>query len=77
MLPMQEFNLRHLGGKNLPGGTDSRFLREKGIITYDFCPFRMTEKELLRVHGTNERIALENLRLGMRMLVEIIREVAT
>lgn len=61
----------------LPGGTDSRFLREKGIITYDFCPFRLTEKELLRVHGTNERIALENLRSGMRMLIEIIREVAT
>jgi acetylornithine deacetylase/succinyl-diaminopimelate desuccinylase-like protein len=61
----------------LPGATDSRFLREKGIITYDFCPFRLTEKELMKVHGNNERIAIENLRLGMRMLVDIIKEVAT
>jgi acetylornithine deacetylase/succinyl-diaminopimelate desuccinylase-like protein len=61
----------------LPGATDSRFLREKGIITYDFCPFRLTEKELLRVHGNNERIAIENLRFGMRIMVEIIKEIAT
>ena len=61
----------------LSGATDSRFLREKGIITYDFCPFRLREKELLLVHGTNERIALENLKFGMKVLVEMIKEVAT
>jgi len=61
----------------LPGATDSRFLREKGIITYDFCPFRLTEKERLRVHGNNERIALKNLMFGMRMLVDILKEIAT
>jgi acetylornithine deacetylase/succinyl-diaminopimelate desuccinylase-like protein len=60
----------------LPGATDSRFLRERGIITYDFCPFRSTEKELLRVHGNNERIDPENLRFGTKLLVEIIKEVA-
>jgi acetylornithine deacetylase/succinyl-diaminopimelate desuccinylase-like protein len=61
----------------LPGATDSRFLREKGITTYDFCPFRLSEKELLRVHGNNERIAVENLRFGMKMMVEILKEIAT
>jgi acetylornithine deacetylase/succinyl-diaminopimelate desuccinylase-like protein len=61
----------------LPGATDSRFLREKGITTYDFCPFRLSEKELLRVHGNNERIAVENLRFGMRMMVDIIKEIST
>jgi acetylornithine deacetylase/succinyl-diaminopimelate desuccinylase-like protein len=61
----------------LSGATDSRFLREKGIITYDLCPFRLREKELLLVHGNDERIAIENLRFGMKMLVEVIREVAT
>jgi acetylornithine deacetylase/succinyl-diaminopimelate desuccinylase-like protein len=61
----------------LPGATDSRFLREEGIITYDFCPFRLTEKEMLRVHGNNERIAIENLRFGMKMTVEILKEIAT
>jgi acetylornithine deacetylase/succinyl-diaminopimelate desuccinylase-like protein len=61
----------------LPGATDSRLLRERGIITYDFCPFRLTEKEMMIIHGNDERIALENLRFGMKMLVEIIKEVAT
>jgi acetylornithine deacetylase/succinyl-diaminopimelate desuccinylase-like protein len=61
----------------LPGATDSRLLREKGIIAYDFCPFRITENEMMRIHGNDERIALENLGFGMKMLVEIIKEVAT
>jgi len=61
----------------LAGATDSRLLREKGIITYDFCPFRLTEKETLIIHGNDERIAVENLRFGTKMLVEIIKEVAT
>jgi acetylornithine deacetylase/succinyl-diaminopimelate desuccinylase-like protein len=61
----------------LPGATDSRLLREKGIITYDFCPFRLTEKELMIIHGNDERIALENMRFGMKMLVDIVKDVAT
>lgn len=61
----------------LPGATDSRFLREKGIATYDFCPFRLTEKEILRVHGNNERISLDNLKFGMMTLFEIIKKIAT
>jgi acetylornithine deacetylase/succinyl-diaminopimelate desuccinylase-like protein len=60
----------------LPGATDGRFLREKGVVTYDFCPFRLTENEIVRVHGNNERISLDNLRFGMKMIVEIIKEVA-
>ncbi len=60
----------------LPGATDSRFLRDKGIIAYDFCPYRLTEKDLLRVHGNNERVAVGNLRFGMKMMVEILKEIA-
>ncbi len=61
----------------LPGATDSRFLREKGITTYDFCPFRLSEKEILRVHGNDERIALKNLRFGMKMMISILKEIVT
>ena len=53
------------------------FSGRRGIMTYDFCPFRLPEKEMLRVHGNDERIAIENLRFGMKMLVEIIKEIAT
>jgi len=59
----------------LSGATDSRLLRENGIIAYDFCPFRIKERELMIVHGNNERIAIENLRFGMKMMVEILKEV--
>jgi acetylornithine deacetylase/succinyl-diaminopimelate desuccinylase-like protein len=61
----------------LPGATDSRSFREKGMIAYDFCPFRITEKEMMRVHGNDERISLENLRFGMKLLMEILKEIAT
>ncbi len=61
----------------LPGATDSRFLREKGVITYDFCPFRLQEKEVFLVHGHDERIAIDNLIFGVRMLVEVIKQIAT
>ncbi len=61
----------------LAGATDSRFLRERGVVTYDFCPFRLTESDLKTEHGNDERIAVENLRFGMKMLLEVIKEVAT
>jgi acetylornithine deacetylase/succinyl-diaminopimelate desuccinylase-like protein len=32
---------------------------------------------MLRIHGNNERIATENLRFGMKMMVEILKEIAT
>ena len=60
----------------LPGATDSRFLREKGVIAYDFCPFRLSQKELMLVHGDNERIAVENLEFGIKLMLEVLREVA-
>ena len=60
----------------LPGATDSRFLREKGIVSYDFCPFRLSDKEMMRIHGNNERIALENVGFGTKAMLEIIKEVA-
>jgi len=63
--------------KLLPGATDSRYLREKGIITYDFSPFRVTDSELLKIHAVNERIAIENLKFGMEMLTDLLKEIAT
>lgn len=60
----------------LPGATDSRFLRKQGIVAYDFTPFRLTEKELMRVHGNNERIELENLKFGTKALIEILKTMA-
>ncbi|MDQ7824487.1 MAG: M20/M25/M40 family metallo-hydrolase [Candidatus Eremiobacteraeota bacterium] len=58
----------------MTGGSDSSFLRQKGIPCYGFVPFRLPPEEKSRVHGKNERLSLENLRNGMRLLMEIILE---
>jgi len=58
----------------MTGGSDSSLLRVKGIDTYGFVPYRLDVVEKQRVHGRNERLSLENLRFGMRALVDIILE---
>ena len=60
----------------LPGATDSRLFREAGMVCYDFCPFRLSQSELLRIHGHNERLSRENLSFGIRLVYEIVEEVA-
>jgi len=60
----------------LSGATDSRFLREKGIISYGFAPFKAEvplEEYQKMIHGVNERISLKNLTFGTKVLFEIVR----
>lgn len=59
-----------------PGGTDSRYFRKRGITAYGFFPIILSEDELQRMHGIDERISLENLKLGTRILYETVKEVA-
>lgn len=61
----------------LTGATDSRFLREAGALAYGFCPLstKMDLSERMRlVHGDNERIDLESLELGVRVLARLACE---
>jgi acetylornithine deacetylase/succinyl-diaminopimelate desuccinylase-like protein len=59
----------------LPGGTDGRFLAEKGVKVYGFVPLRMEPGlNLLELaHARNERISLANLEFGTRVLYDVIR----
>ena len=61
----------------IPGATDSRFFRSKGIPCYDFSPFKLTQEEMRLIHNQNERISLENLYFAIDFLYELILEVAT
>jgi acetylornithine deacetylase/succinyl-diaminopimelate desuccinylase-like protein len=61
----------------LTGFTDCHFFREKGIPCYGFIPFRLPAKELGGVHGNNERLSLDNLKFGTRMMYAIVRRLAT
>ncbi|MCX8071150.1 MAG: M20/M25/M40 family metallo-hydrolase [Candidatus Binatia bacterium] len=58
----------------LTGFTDSHYFRERGIVSYGFAPFVMTETELQGMHGIDERISKKNLRDGTRRLIEILSE---
>jgi acetylornithine deacetylase/succinyl-diaminopimelate desuccinylase-like protein len=62
----------------LPGFTDSHYLREAyGTITYGFFPMRTMSPELISrlVHSADERIALDDLELGTRFLIDLARDV--
>ena len=56
--------------------TDSWVFRRCGLHGYGFSPFVMEEAELQRIHGNDERISLENLREGVRVYTEMLRDVA-
>jgi acetylornithine deacetylase/succinyl-diaminopimelate desuccinylase-like protein len=57
--------------------TDNWVFRRCGLHGYGFSPFVMEEAELQRIHGNNERISLENLREGVRVYTEMLRDVAS
>jgi len=57
----------------IPGFTDSHYFREHGVASYGFVPFVLSEDEERSVHGTNERVSLENLRAGTERLVALLR----
>ncbi len=58
------------------GATDARHVANLGTMIYGFCPMIAPSTELDRVHGHNERIALDNLEFGTRVLYEIVSEFA-
>ena len=54
-----------------PGFTDSHFLREAfGTAAYGYFPIKAMDTELATklVHSANERIAVDDLELGVDML---------
>ncbi|MFH2013105.1 MAG: M20/M25/M40 family metallo-hydrolase [Pseudomonadota bacterium] len=59
------------------GATDSRFFREKGITAYGIAPLKIEEplsSHLEKMHGHNERISVESLRYGIRLLYDIVSD---
>ncbi|KPJ61167.1 MAG: hypothetical protein AMJ46_02255 [Latescibacteria bacterium DG_63] len=56
------------------GGTDSGFLREKGVVCYGFDPTIVSWEEQDTVHGIDERISVQNMVNGTRMLYRVIEQ---
>jgi acetylornithine deacetylase/succinyl-diaminopimelate desuccinylase-like protein len=57
------------------GFTDSRAFRKHGITSYGFIPYLLEQDEAMTVHGHNERITVDNLRLGAQILFETVRRI--
>jgi acetylornithine deacetylase/succinyl-diaminopimelate desuccinylase-like protein len=58
------------------GATDARHVAKLGTKVYGFCPMYDRDREMERVHGHDERISLENVEFGTRMLYEVVSEFA-
>lgn len=59
------------------GFTDSRAFRRRGVTAYGFVPCLLEPAELATIHGNDERIPVEKLATGVRMLYEIVRRICT
>lgn len=55
-----------------PGFTDSRIYRLRGVPAYGFVPCLVPPEELAGIHGHNERMSIDNLRLGMQALYDVM-----
>ncbi|HUD72461.1 MAG TPA: M20/M25/M40 family metallo-hydrolase [Dongiaceae bacterium] len=60
----------------LTGWTESATLRTLGIQAYGFEPYVLDSSEQDRQHGNDERISVENVLRGARILEEIVLDVA-
>ncbi|MEM3485279.1 MAG: M20/M25/M40 family metallo-hydrolase [Candidatus Methanomethyliaceae archaeon] len=59
------------------GATDLRYFRALGIPSYGFFPIVLTKEEIMRMHGINERVSLENIVRGYEVTRNIIKGLAT
>jgi len=59
------------------GGTDNRFLRERGIPAYGFVPVLLSAEEAAGFHGNNEKLSVENFNLGCELTYEVVRRFCT
>ena len=58
------------------GYTENQRYRPLGIVAYGFCPYTATEEEGNTEHGNDERIRVEEVRRGPRMLFDVVVKVA-
>jgi acetylornithine deacetylase/succinyl-diaminopimelate desuccinylase-like protein len=72
--------MEYLEGKGLPvlpyittGATDLRYFRDLGITAYGFFPITLSSNEILKMHGKNERISVENIQKGLDGTYQIVQ----
>jgi acetylornithine deacetylase/succinyl-diaminopimelate desuccinylase-like protein len=59
------------------GFTDSHFFRDLGITAYGFVPMLRDPREMKPgegAHGNNERVSVENVKRGTRLMLEMLEQ---
>ena len=57
--------------------TDSSYLRVHNVQSYGLVPFPLTEADILRMHGDDERIPIASFRTGVDFLYKAVHEFVT
>ena len=57
-------------------GTDAYAWRSRGVPVYGIYPYPITSQDLERMHGNDERVPIESLQSGLRMIEGLLVEVA-
>jgi carboxypeptidase PM20D1 len=57
-------------------GSDNNYFRQMGIPTYGITPIAMSRDQLNSIHGSNEKITLQNLRQGTELYYRFIQKLA-
>jgi acetylornithine deacetylase/succinyl-diaminopimelate desuccinylase-like protein len=72
---------QHRGARVLPGVltgfTDSHFFRDLGIASYGFGPFVVPQEDRRGVHGNDERIGVDAMIEGTRLMIDVLTRFAT
>ena len=58
-----------------PGGTDSQYFQSKGVDCYGIIPVLVHEADIQTIHGINERISIQNLMNGYRIVYNTVKRV--
>jgi acetylornithine deacetylase/succinyl-diaminopimelate desuccinylase-like protein len=56
----------------LPGTSDSRFFRLIGVPSYGIIPAKLELEDISRIHGVNERIAVADLKEGIKFMYDLM-----
>ena len=57
-------------------GTDAGAWRNRGVPVYGIYPYPITDDQLTRMHGNDENVSIESLRLGTDMIYKTLVDVA-
>ncbi|MGM0432393.1 MAG: M20/M25/M40 family metallo-hydrolase [Spirochaetota bacterium] len=61
----------------MAGSTDARKYEKLSPYIYRFSPLKLDREELNRMHGSNERISLENVNSSVHFYTDLIKRVQT